>query len=82
MIEAFGSTEFWGLRMSPGLIGTDAKVDIPLPDNVRRYYYPGTTHGGGRGGFRIEPPAGGAASARCRRIRIRKRITTRALTAR
>ena len=31
VIEAFGSTEFWGLRMSPGLIGTDAKVDIPLP---------------------------------------------------
>jgi hypothetical protein len=54
VIEAFGSAEFWGLRMSPDLIGTDAKTDIPLPDNVRRYYYPGTTHGGGRGGFRIE----------------------------
>jgi hypothetical protein len=54
IIEAFGSSEFWGLRMSPGLIGTDAKRDIPLPANVRRYYYPGTTHGGGRGGFRIE----------------------------
>jgi hypothetical protein len=53
IIEAFGSSEFWGLRMSPGLIGTDAKRDIPLPDNVRRYYYPGTTHGGGRGGFAI-----------------------------
>ncbi len=35
----------------PVLIGTDATHDIPLPDNVRRYYYPGTTHGGGRGGF-------------------------------
>lgn len=57
IIEAFGSTEFWGLRMSPGLIGTDAMHDIPLPDNVRRYYYPGTTHGGGRGGFRIEATA-------------------------
>jgi hypothetical protein len=55
IIEAFGSAEFWGLRMSPDLIGTDAKGDIPLPDNVRRYYYPGTTHGGGRGGFRVEP---------------------------
>lgn len=54
VIEAFGSAEFWGLRMSPGLIGTDAKADIPLPENVRRYYYPGTTHGGGRGGFRID----------------------------
>jgi hypothetical protein len=55
IIEAFGSAEFWGLRMSPDLVGTDAKTDIPLPDNVRRYYYPGTTHGGGRGGFRVEP---------------------------
>ena len=54
VIEAFGSTELWRLRMSPGLIGTDAKTDIPLPDTVRGYYYPGTTHGGGRGGFRIE----------------------------
>jgi hypothetical protein len=63
VIEAFGSTELWRLRMSPGLIGTDAKTDIPLPDTVRRYYYPGTTHGGGRGGFRIEaaPSAGACA---------------------
>jgi hypothetical protein len=54
IIEAFGSSEFWGLRMSPDLIGTDARRDLPLPDNVRRYYYPGTTHGGGRGGFRVD----------------------------
>ena len=40
--------------MSPDLIGTDATRDLPLPDNVRRYYYPGTTHGGGRGGFRVD----------------------------
>jgi len=51
VIEAFGSTEFWNLRMSPGLVGTDAVSDIPLPANVRRYYMPGTTHGGGAGGF-------------------------------
>jgi hypothetical protein len=50
IIEAFGSSEFWGLRMSPDLIGTDATRDLPLPGAVRRYYYPGTTHGGGRGG--------------------------------
>src|SRR5579872_2350222 len=54
VIEAFGSSEFWGLRMSPDLVGTDAKADLPLPDNVRRYYYPGTTHGGGRGGFSVD----------------------------
>lgn len=58
IIEAFGSAEFWGLRMSPNLIGTDAKTDIPLPANVRRYYMPGTTHGGGRGGFRAAATGG------------------------
>src|SRR5581483_4681167 len=51
IIETFGSSEFWGLRMSPGLTGTRADVDIPLPPDVRRYYFPGVTHGGGRGGF-------------------------------
>ena len=59
IIEAFGSAEFWGLRMSPGLVGTDAVKDIPLPANVRRYYMPGTTHGGGAGGFEREAPSGG-----------------------
>jgi hypothetical protein len=53
VIEAFGSTELWDLRMSPGLVGTDAAKDIPLPENVRRYYMPGTTHGGGAGGFDV-----------------------------
>ncbi|HLK67368.1 MAG TPA: alpha/beta hydrolase domain-containing protein [Bryobacteraceae bacterium] len=51
IMETFGSTEFWGLRMSPGLVGTSAQADIPLPPEVRRYYFPGVTHGGGRGGF-------------------------------
>jgi tannase/feruloyl esterase/alpha/beta hydrolase family protein len=60
IIEAFGSSEFWGLRMSPDLIGTDARHDLPLPENVRRYYYPGTTHGGGRGGFHLDTPPNSA----------------------
>jgi hypothetical protein len=51
VFETFGSAEFWGLRMSPNLVGTAADRDIPLPPNVRRYFFPGTTHGGGRGGF-------------------------------
>lgn len=55
VFETFTSAEFWGLRMSPNLVGTDAAADIPLPDTVRRYYFPGTTHGGGAGGF---DPAG------------------------
>ncbi|CAN5236586.1 alpha/beta hydrolase domain-containing protein [soil metagenome] len=53
VFETFGATEFWGLRMSPDLIGTDAKADIPLPANVRRYYFAGTPHGGGGGGFDV-----------------------------
>ena len=61
IVETFGSAEFWNLRMSPDLVGTDAKADIALPANVRRYYFPGTTHGGGAGGFATaagRPPAG------------------------
>lgn len=46
VVEVFGSSEFWGLRASPGLVGTDAKADLPLPTNVRRYYFPSITHGG------------------------------------
>ncbi len=59
VVEVISSAEFWGLRMSPGLVGTDAATDIPLPANVRRYYSPGTTHGGGSGGFALEQRAGG-----------------------
>ena len=60
IFETFGGIEFWFLRESPDLVGTDAKSDIPLPPNVRRYFFPGTTHGGGRGGFSAvapKPPA-------------------------
>ena len=79
VFEAFGATEFWGLRMSPGLVGTDAAHDIPLPDNVRRYYMPGTNHGGGRGGFEVAQ----AANDRCALPQNPNPMaeTTRALTA-
>ncbi len=53
IFETFGAAEIWGLRMSPALVGTKADADIPLPANVRRYYFPGTTHGGGGGGFNV-----------------------------
>ena len=56
IMETFGGVEFWNLRMSPNLVGTDANNDIPLPANVRRYYFPSTTHGGGRGGFSVAAP--------------------------
>jgi hypothetical protein len=54
IVEIMGSSEFWGLRASPDYVGTDAKADLPLPANVRRYYTPGVTHGGGPGGFAYE----------------------------
>jgi hypothetical protein len=53
IFDLFGASEFWGLRMSPDLVGPAAKADIPLPPEVRRYYSPGITHGGGRGGFAL-----------------------------
>jgi Alpha/beta hydrolase domain len=51
IFETFGGAELWNQRMTPGLVNFDPKSHIPLPDNVRRYYFPGTQHGGGRGGF-------------------------------
>jgi hypothetical protein len=57
IFETFGSSEFWGLRASPDLVGTKADRDIPVPANVRRYYFPGVTHGGGRGGFSTATPS-------------------------
>jgi hypothetical protein len=81
IVEAFGSAEFWGLRMSPGLIGTDAKRDIELPENVRRYYYPGTTHGGGRGGFRLDAAPTGFGGCTLAANPNPEADTTRALTA-
>jgi hypothetical protein len=57
IFDTFGALEFWFLRESPDLVGTDAKADISLPPNVRRYFFPGTTHGGGRGGFKATPAA-------------------------
>jgi hypothetical protein len=52
IMETVGSAETWGLRMSPGMVGTDARHDLPLPPEVRRYYYPSVTHGGSYvGGF-------------------------------
>ena len=51
--ETFGAAEVWGLRQSFTLVGTTAKADIPIPANVRRYYFAGVSHGGGSGGFAV-----------------------------
>jgi hypothetical protein len=55
VFETIGSAEFWGLRESLNFVGTSRR-DIPLPSNVRRYYFPSTTHGGGNGAFTRAPP--------------------------
>ncbi|MFL5312686.1 MAG: alpha/beta hydrolase domain-containing protein, partial [Myxococcales bacterium] len=46
VIEHFGAAEVWELKLPIEWVGTDAKKDIPIPENVRRYYIPSTTHGG------------------------------------
>jgi hypothetical protein len=55
IIETFGGAEVFALKMTTSWVGTDPKNDIPLPDNVRRYYLPSSTHGGGGGGFEESP---------------------------
>jgi hypothetical protein len=63
IFETLGSAEFWGLRASPGFVGTTAERDLPLPPNVRRYYIGSTTHGGGNGAFTRTPPRSRAVCA-------------------
>ena len=58
IFETFGAAEFNARLMTAALTGTDSKADLPLPPNVRRYYFPGTTHGGDDdGGFDPSPVA-------------------------
>ena len=63
IIEHFGAAEIWGLKLGPEWVGTSAKEDIPLPDNVRRYYIGSSAHGGGDGGFDSSLPGVGLAKA-------------------
>jgi hypothetical protein len=59
IFETFGSAEFNARLYAVAITGTDGTADLPLPSNVRRYYFPGTTRGGGQGGFSTVPlPAG------------------------
>ena len=59
VVEHFGSAEVWALKLTPEWVGTDAKADLPLPDNVRRYYIASSNHGGGAGGFDSSLPGVG-----------------------
>jgi hypothetical protein len=56
IIEHFGSAEVWALKLTPEWVGTDARQDLPLPPNVRRYYIAASNHGGGAGGFNTSVP--------------------------
>jgi hypothetical protein len=59
VIETFGGAEVYALKMTMSWVGTSADRDIPLPGNVRRYYLPSSTHGGGNGQTTENPaPAG------------------------
>jgi hypothetical protein len=60
VIEHFGSAEVYSLKMTTEWVGTSADADIPLTRNVRRYYIPSSTHGGGSGGFTHLVTTGGA----------------------
>ncbi len=62
IIETFGGAEVFALKMTTSWVGTDPKNDIPLPDNVRRYYLPSSTHGGGNGQTTQDPAAAGAVT--------------------
>jgi hypothetical protein len=63
IIEHFGSAEVWALKLTPEWVGTDGKEDLPLPENVRRYYIASTNHGGGAGGFDSSLPGVGLPTA-------------------
>jgi hypothetical protein len=57
IVETFGGAEVFALKMTTSWVGTAAQLDIPLPDNVRRYYLPSSSHGGGSG-LTTEKPLG------------------------
>ena len=57
VVETFGGAEVFALKMTTSWVGTSASHDIPLPKNVRRYYLPSSTHGGGNGATTENPAA-------------------------
>lgn len=60
VLETFGELEFYGEKMGPDMTGycVVCRFDIPKPDNVYRYYLPGTSHGGSisAASFNWSPP--------------------------
>ncbi|HEX4382092.1 MAG TPA: alpha/beta hydrolase domain-containing protein, partial [Myxococcales bacterium] len=60
VIEHFGGSEVFALKMTTEWVGTAADTDIPLPANVRRYYVSSSTHGGGSGAMTQNSAVNGA----------------------
>jgi hypothetical protein len=56
IMEIEGGADFWFVKGSLSIAGTTGKDDIPLPDNVRRYYMASTNHTGGADNFNVEQP--------------------------
>jgi hypothetical protein len=58
ILEHYGALEYYGEKMGADMTGycNPCTSDIPLPSNVYRYFLPGTTHGGGSGGFNWAAP--------------------------
>ena len=60
ILEHYGALENYGEKMGADLVGFcvgTCTTDVPLPSNVYRYFLPGTSHGGGSGGFNWMSPA-------------------------
>ena len=55
IVETNGGSEAYAVHLTVSWVGTDPKNDIPLPQNVRRYYLPSSTHGGGNGQMTEHP---------------------------
>ena len=62
VVETFGGAEVFALKMTTSWVGTSATEDIPLPGNVRRYYLPSSSHGGGNGQTTENPAPAGAVN--------------------
>jgi hypothetical protein len=65
VIETFGGSEVFALKMTMSWVGSNPLTDIPLPNNVHRYYLPSSTHGGGNGVTTENPPPVSQATVGC-----------------
>ena len=63
IMEHYGSSDLWDLKSVLSWVGTDLTADIPVPDNVRRYYVSSSSHLGGAGGFNSSLPGAGLPTA-------------------